>query len=73
MAMTENGVSTTTALGSEQYEYFTLGKHMGRSLAGKKRCQYDYRHVDGELFSCIAPTLDDARARRDAWLEKKAA
>ena len=69
MAMTENGISTTTALGQEQYEYFTFGR--GRSR--KRRCQYDYRDTDGELFSCVTPTLEEARTRRDAWLEKKAA
>ena len=56
--------------GAEQYEFFTFGKHMGRKLAGK-RCQYDYRHTDGELFSCVALSLEAARAKRDTWLEGK--
>jgi hypothetical protein len=30
--------------------------------------QYDYRTLDGELFSTTAPTLAAARARRDEWL-----
>jgi hypothetical protein len=34
------------------------------------RVQYDYRTLDGHLFSCIAKTLEDARARRDAWIAK---
>lgn len=67
MAMTENGVSTTHKLGSEQYEKYT-------SNIGRKRTtmyQYDYRHIDGELFSCCAPTLIECRKRRDIWLSNK--
>ncbi len=33
--------------------------------------QYDYRTHDGKLFTTVAPTLEIARARRDAWLEKE--
>lgn len=28
--------------------------------------KYDYRHSDGELFSCVADTLKECRQRRDA-------
>jgi hypothetical protein len=38
---------------------------------GQIRVQYDYRHTDGDLFSCIARTLVEARARRDKWLTDK--
>lgn len=65
--MTVDGVTTTKALGQEQYEPFT--RKVGRK--SKKYVHYDYRHIDGELFSCVKPTLDDCRAARDAWLEKK--
>ncbi len=65
--MTANGVSTTTAPCTEQYEVFYIGLHPRR-----KRYQYDYRHTDGELFSCVAPTLKECRQRRDEWLNKKA-
>lgn len=65
--MTANGVSTTTTLGTEQYEVFYIG-YRHRS----KRYQYDYRHTDGELFSCVAPTLTECRRKRDEWLNKKA-
>lgn len=61
MSMTQNGISTT-ATGEEQYETFTAN--------GKKRYQYDYRHPNGKLFSCVARTLEDCRAKRDAWIEK---
>ena len=52
--MTINGVSTCTKAGTEKYEKFQTG--IGR----RKRTlvQYDYRHTDGELFSCVKPTLD---------------
>jgi hypothetical protein len=33
--------------------------------------QYDYRHTDGELFTTVAPTLEECRSRRDEWLNKK--
>jgi hypothetical protein len=33
--------------------------------------QYDYRHKDGQLFSCVAPTLEACREKRDKWLQKK--
>ena len=65
--MTANGVSTTTTPGTEQYEVFYTGYRTRRM----KRYQYDYRHTDGELFSCVAPTLKECRQRRDEWLNKK--
>ena len=61
-----NGCSTCPA-GRENYEFYTQ-KIMGKRT---KLVQYDYRHTDGELFSCVAKSLDDARSRRDAWLDKK--
>jgi hypothetical protein len=67
MKMTENGVSTTKGLGQEQYECYSP-KMKGKI---RKFCQYDYRHTDGELFSCVKATLKDCRAARDLWLEKK--
>ena len=62
-----NGVSTCTKAGTEKYEKFQTG--IGR----RKRTlvQYDYRHTDGELFSCVKPTLDECRAARDKWLTAK--
>ena len=69
MGMTENGVSTTTTPGQEQFEYFSVPMRPGRPA--QKRCQYDYRHADGELFSCVAMNLEDARNRKDLWLKRK--
>jgi len=64
MSMTENGISTTLGLGSEQSEALIIKD--GRMTF---QCtQYDYRHTDGRLFSCVAPTLEKARAKRDKWL-----
>ena len=65
--MTSNGVSTCTAAGAEKYEKFQSG--IGR----RKRTlvQYDYRHTDGELFSCVSPTLEECRQKRDKWLTAK--
>jgi len=57
-----NGCSTTSP-GSEQYEYYTNSQ-------GEKRIQYDYRTPEGELFSCIALSLQFAREKRDAWFDK---
>lgn len=63
-----NGCSTCAA-GRENYEFYT---YYSRSLRKNlERVQYDYRHTDGELFSCVAGSLEDARARRDTWLSRK--
>lgn len=65
--MTLDGVSTCTEAGTEKYENFQIG--MGRRR--RTLIQYDYRHTDGELFSCVKPTLDECRAERDKWLTSK--
>ena len=71
MAMTENGISTTTKPGQEQYEYFKTPKRPGKP--GQKRVQYDFRHKAYGLFSCVAKTLEEARAKRDAWVDEQIA
>jgi hypothetical protein len=63
MAMTENGVTTTKENGQEQYQKFTRG--------GWTYIQYDYRHYNGALFSCVKKSLDKCRAERDKWIEKQ--
>lgn len=35
------------------------------------RIQYDYCTADGTLFSCVSPSLEDARLRRDNWIIEK--
>ena len=61
-----NGCSTCQA-GREQYESYT--QKLGRKVY--HLVQYDYRHADGELFSTVAPSLEEALRRRDKWLESK--
>lgn len=65
--LTANGVSTTTTPGTEQYEVFYTGYRTRR----KKHYQYDYRHTNGELYSCVASTLKECTQRRDEWLSKR--
>jgi len=60
-----NGCSTC-AKGQENYEKYYYGFKNKKSAY-----QYDYRHTDGELFSCCASTLEDCRKRRDEWLSNK--
>ena len=55
--------TTTLLIGNEQHEKFKMN--------GKQRVQYDYRDIDGELFSCVKNTLGECRAARDRWLDKK--
>jgi len=59
--------------GQEQHEYYYPHFRGKRNFnaPGTKLCQYDYRHTDGDLFSCIAETLDQCREKRDEWLSKK--
>ena len=47
--ITENGVSTTRNTGEEKYERFSFRDRPYIFY------QYDYRHTDGELFSCVPP------------------
>jgi len=52
--------------GQEQHEPFYS------SVRRSYWVQYDYRHLDGELFSCVARTLEICIQKRNAWLNKKA-
>ena len=55
------GCSTCKAAGTEHWERYTA--------CNKKRYyQYDYRHTNGELFTCVTPTLEECRVKRDNWL-----
>ena len=62
----EHGCSLCTTAGTERYDSFFLG--IGRKR--RKLVQYDYRSENGELFSTVAPTLEECRRRRDEWLKK---
>ena len=61
-----NGCSTCP-VGCENYEYYNY-RYQRKNV---RMVQYDYRHTDGELFSCVARSLDEARERRDTWLSRK--
>lgn len=52
---------STCPRGGEQFETFRFNS--------KEYVQYDYRKFDGELFTCVEPNVETARARRDAWLK----
>ena len=54
--------TTDIGPGEEQYEEYRS------ATLRRKMVQYDYRDETGELFSCVAPSLEDARKRRDNWL-----
>lgn len=59
----------TLAPGKEQFECFAI--HYRPGGCEEHRYQYHYRAEDGTLFYCVSPTLESARKRRDAWLERK--
>jgi hypothetical protein len=59
----------TLTPGHEQHELFRAPGRMGKP--GPECCQYDYRHLSGELFSCIAESLGEARDKRDEWLQAR--
>lgn len=65
--MTANGVSTTSAPGTGQYETF-YSAYRGKRIS---RVMYDYRDTDNELFSCVAPTLAECRRKRDEWRQPR--
>jgi len=63
MRTDKNGCSTC-AVGKEQYEAYYS------SLSDCVKIQYDYRHTNGTLFSCVASTLEKARAKRNLWFKQ---
>jgi len=61
--LTKIGISICTG-NTEEYNSF--------AHKGKRYYQYDYRsNSDGELFSCVKPSLQECRNKRDEWLTKK--
>lgn len=62
MKADRDGCSTCPA-GEERFEPFTRDR--------QKFVQYDYRTPDGQLFSCVARTVQKARLQRDAWLSNQ--
>lgn len=53
-------------LGYENYETFSPAHRENETFY-----QYDFRAYDGELFSCVKPTLEECRIKRDEWLNTK--
>jgi hypothetical protein len=54
---------STCARGQEQYEEYYS------AVSRRNMVQYDYRDIGGELFGCVAPTLEKCREKRDKWIE----
>ena len=52
------------ASGQDQHETF-------KTATRKTAVQYDYRHANGELFSCVKPTLEACRQAKENWISKK--
>lgn len=50
--------------GQEQFEKFISSSNK------KEYVQYDYRDKNGNLFSCIKPTLDECQKERDKWIKR---
>lgn len=53
---------STCGKGQEQHESFTQD--------GKEFVQYDFRTAGGELFSCVAGSLEVARQQRESWMAR---
>ncbi len=51
--------------GRESYEEFYS------DILKKNLIQYDYRTPEGKLFSCCTNNLENARKRRDLWLNSQ--
>ena len=64
-SINSNGCSVCEA-GNENYTTFRPAHRPKQTFY-----QYDYRHTDGELYSTVAPTLEECRSHRDEWLRKK--
>jgi len=64
-SINNNGCSTCQS-GEENYTTFIAG-----SLKGTKYYQYDYRYVNGDLFTYVGKSLEECRKERDKWLKNK--
>ena len=60
-----NGCSTTVR-GAENWERFQLPDRRNRL---QWFVQYEYRHTNGKLFTCIKSTLAECRCARDRQLQ----
>jgi hypothetical protein len=64
-SINQNGCSVCKA-GEENYTTFRPIQRSNTVFF-----QYDYRHRDDELFSTVAQTLEQCRAKRDKWIQEK--
>ena len=64
----KNGCSMCREPGEERFEYYV---DHSRPVRHRVKCQYDYRDPNGNLFSCVKPTLEACRAARYAWIAKQ--
>ena len=64
-SINQNGCSVCKA-GEENYTTFRPAYRPNTVLY-----QFDYRHRDNELFSTVASTLEECRAKRDKWVQDK--
>jgi hypothetical protein len=60
-----NGISVFRK-GEENYSRFCAG-----AFRGTIYYQYDYRHLNGDLFTTTSQTLDECREKRDKWVQQK--
>ena len=60
--MNDNRGCSTCEAGKENYQRY-------KACNKKMYYQYDYRTALCELFSCVAPSLEACRAKRDKWLQ----
>ena len=59
---TDKSGTSTCPRGEERHERFQLPDRRGRM---RWFVQYDYRHTNGGLFSCVRSTLAECREARD--------
>ena len=64
-SINQNGCSVCKK-GEEKYTTFRPAHRPFRRFY-----QYDYRHTDGELFSTVAPSLEQCRIKRNKWVQEK--
>ncbi|KAA6304662.1 hypothetical protein EZS27_043690, partial [termite gut metagenome] len=64
-SISSNGISVCRK-GEENYSRFCAG-----AFRGTIYYQYDYRHLNGDLFTTISQTLDECREKRDKWVQQK--
>lgn len=59
------GTISTCRVGQEKYENFTS------NVNRKRYVSYEFRADDGELFTCVKPTLEACRTARDKWIDER--